>query len=274
MDYDAQLAEIVENKTFLEQITGQPIRFLAWPFGERNESAIQAAAAAGIVGAFGLGGAAADLFALDPYQIPASRCSSTTTWRSSRRRWRGSRERLSAAGCWLFSPASSRLEKAAFMSAESTPVVRPGVRVVVIDDAERVLLFASMGDDGRRFWHPPGGGSEPGESAEETARRELREETEPTDVVLDRELWRRRAVVSWGVAYDCRERWFLARVAAFAVDTSGFSIEERAMIVGHRWWTLEDLEESMDRLVPDHLAALIRGLLDEGPPEQPIDIGI
>jgi peptidoglycan/xylan/chitin deacetylase (PgdA/CDA1 family) len=70
MDYETQLAEILENKSYLEQITGQPIRFLAWPFGERNESAMQAAAAAGIVGAFGLGGTAADLFALDPYQIP------------------------------------------------------------------------------------------------------------------------------------------------------------------------------------------------------------
>ncbi|MBW3631813.1 MAG: polysaccharide deacetylase family protein, partial [Chloroflexi bacterium] len=70
MDYESQLAEIVQNKTYLEQITGQPIRFLAWPFGESNESAVQAAAAAGIVGAFGLGGTAADLSAINPYQVP------------------------------------------------------------------------------------------------------------------------------------------------------------------------------------------------------------
>ena len=70
LDYESQLAEIVQNKTYLEQITGQPIRFLAWPFGESNESAVQAAAAAGIFGAFGLDGAAADLGAINPYQIP------------------------------------------------------------------------------------------------------------------------------------------------------------------------------------------------------------
>lgn len=153
-------------------------------------------------------------------------------------------------------------------------VVRPGVRVVVVDDAERVLLFASTGEDGRRFWYPPGGGSEPGERIEETARRELREETGLTDVVLDREVWRRHALVTWGgVTYDCRERWFLARVPAFEIDTSGFTAEERSAIIDYRWWTLDELEETTDRLVPDELAKLLRGVIREQPPERSIDIG-
>jgi peptidoglycan/xylan/chitin deacetylase (PgdA/CDA1 family) len=70
MEYEAQLAEIVQNKAYLEQITGRPVRFLAWPFAERNESAVQAAQAAGIVAAFGLGGTPAYVGAIDPYHIP------------------------------------------------------------------------------------------------------------------------------------------------------------------------------------------------------------
>jgi peptidoglycan/xylan/chitin deacetylase (PgdA/CDA1 family) len=70
LDYEGQLAEISENKSYLEAITGQPVHFLAWPFGDRNESAVQAAAAAGILGAFGLGGTAASLLTIDPYHIP------------------------------------------------------------------------------------------------------------------------------------------------------------------------------------------------------------
>jgi peptidoglycan/xylan/chitin deacetylase (PgdA/CDA1 family) len=70
LDYEGQLAEIAENKTYLEAITGQPVHFLAWPFGDRNDSAVQAASAAGILGAFGLGGVTVDLLAIDPYHIP------------------------------------------------------------------------------------------------------------------------------------------------------------------------------------------------------------
>lgn len=70
MDYESQLAEIAQNKAYLEQITGQPVRFLAWPFGSYDATSVQAAAAAGIVAAVALGGTAANTGALDPYAIP------------------------------------------------------------------------------------------------------------------------------------------------------------------------------------------------------------
>ena len=70
LDYADQVAEIAENRAYLEEITGQPVRFLAWPYGDVNESAIEAAEAAGIIVAFGLGGTAADLDVTDPYLIP------------------------------------------------------------------------------------------------------------------------------------------------------------------------------------------------------------
>jgi hypothetical protein len=54
----------------LEEVTGKPVRFLAWPYGDVNESAIEAAEAAGIVLAFGLGGTAAGLDVVDRYTIP------------------------------------------------------------------------------------------------------------------------------------------------------------------------------------------------------------
>jgi 8-oxo-dGTP pyrophosphatase MutT (NUDIX family) len=152
--------------------------------------------------------------------------------------------------------------------------VRPGARVLVLDGADRVLLFASVDDDGRRFWYPPGGGSEPGETAEETARRELWEETGLRDVELGAEIWRRRGLASWGgVTYDCRERWFLARVAECRVDTRGFTEQEQRSIAVHRWWTVGELASTADRLVPDNLAELVCGLLHDGPPERPIDLG-
>ena len=59
------------------------------------------------------------------------------------------------------------------------PVVRPTARVLLLDDADRVLMFCGNdpADPGSRFWYPPGGGIEPGETPEVAARREVLEET-------------------------------------------------------------------------------------------------
>jgi peptidoglycan/xylan/chitin deacetylase (PgdA/CDA1 family) len=70
LSYEAQLAEVVENKAYLEQITGQAVQFLAWPYGDYNGSAVEVAAAAGIVGAFGLTGTGCNVYAVDPYHVP------------------------------------------------------------------------------------------------------------------------------------------------------------------------------------------------------------
>jgi hypothetical protein len=46
------------------------IRFLAWPFGVYNSSAMEAAAASSIIGAFGLNGTGCFIHAADPYHVP------------------------------------------------------------------------------------------------------------------------------------------------------------------------------------------------------------
>src|SRR3712207_4207333 len=70
LDYESQLAEIGQNVTYIEQITGQPVQFLAWPFGDHNASAIEAAVASGIIGAFGLDGTGCYLRDVNPYYVP------------------------------------------------------------------------------------------------------------------------------------------------------------------------------------------------------------
>ncbi|WP_309114365.1 NUDIX hydrolase [Saccharothrix sp.] len=54
------------------------------------------------------------------------------------------------------------------------PLILPGTSVVVTDPAGRVLLLARVDTGG---WGLPGGLMEPGESFEETGRREVEEET-------------------------------------------------------------------------------------------------
>lgn len=70
LGYDDQYAEITNNRAYLEDTTGQSVGLLAWPYGDSNASAVQAAADAGIVAAVDAGGGVADLTALDRWHIP------------------------------------------------------------------------------------------------------------------------------------------------------------------------------------------------------------
>jgi 8-oxo-dGTP pyrophosphatase MutT (NUDIX family) len=57
-------------------------------------------------------------------------------------------------------------------------VLRPAVRVVCLDQRQRLLLLRWRDPaDGSYVWEPPGGGVEPGEQPIDAARRELQEET-------------------------------------------------------------------------------------------------
>jgi len=70
LDAATQSAEIVTNQAYISEITGQPVQFLAWPFGDYGPTAVQAAKDAGILAAFGLGGAPCYVGASDVYAIP------------------------------------------------------------------------------------------------------------------------------------------------------------------------------------------------------------
>ncbi|GAA2767135.1 hypothetical protein GCM10010103_61760 [Streptomyces paradoxus] len=114
----------------------------------------------------------------------------------------------------------------------------------------------------------------PGESHEQAALRELREETGQTNVSLGPEIWQdvRGRRSGKGVACEVRQRYYVARVPAFDVDTSAFEDSERAAISGHRWWTAAGLAATSDVLRPAELPELPASLLMDGPPAQPITV--
>ncbi len=150
------------------------------------------------------------------------------------------------------------------------------MRAVVLDQDGRVLLVRFQFPDGG-LWATPGGGIEPGESEEDAIRRELSEELGLDDVELGPVVWTREHVVPFiGGRWDGQaERYYLVRVAAFEPRPRLSWAELNAeYVTAIRWWTLAELEASDETFAPRRLAGLVRALLVEGAPAEPIDTGV
>lgn len=153
--------------------------------------------------------------------------------------------------------------------------LRPAVRAVVLDDAERVLLVRFDWPD-KSVWAPPGGGLERDETHEDAIRRELAEECGLRDFELGPWIWTRAhwfaGIPGWG---GQEERLYLVRTTTFE-PTPDWSRDELAAegIGGTRWWEPSELEASDELFAPRRLSALLSRLRQEGPPADPINVGV
>jgi 8-oxo-dGTP pyrophosphatase MutT (NUDIX family) len=145
---------------------------------------------------------------------------------------------------------------------------RRAARVVLLDPGGRVLLFEGFDParPGEPFWFTPGGGAEDGEDAKAAAVRELAEETglrlPPEELVGP--VWRRQAAFSFdGAGFAADEEFFVVRAERIEVDTSGFTGLEASTVVGHRWWSADELRDTGATVYPRELGARL-GELPEG----------
>jgi 8-oxo-dGTP pyrophosphatase MutT (NUDIX family) len=161
--------------------------------------------------------------------------------------------------------------------AEHVPEARVAARGIVLDPEDRILLVMFRSPEtGETWWATPGGGLDAGEPHEEGLRRELLEEAGIRVDEIGPCVWVREHVFEWGGRLLRQtERYFLVRVDSTEIAPQ-LTAEQLASQGLHevRWWSLRELDEADETFAPSRLPALLRELLEQGPPAEPIDAGV
>ena len=139
--------------------------------------------------------------------------------------------------------------------AERPRQQRRTARVLLIDDHDRILLFADSdpGIPGSGWWITPGGGIDPGESDLDAAVRELEEETGirvPPSALVGPILVRPVVHGYTDVVIDQEDVFFASWVPAFEVSDAGYTAEERRTMTASCWWTREELAATTEEVWP------------------------
>ena len=155
--------------------------------------------------------------------------------------------------------------------------IRPAARAIVIDPDDRILLVR-FEFPGRTLWATPGGGIEPGRDsragASPRARRgggsdRSRDRARRLDAAPHHPL-HRRPVGRAARAVPPRPHGRHSRLQ----PRHSWEQLNAEHVFELRWWTPGELGESEEGFAPTRLAELVQMLLRDGPPAEPIDVGV
>lgn len=167
------------------------------------------------------------------------------------------------------------------LGANDLPL-RQAVRGLMIDRQDRIAMVKLdlPGNDDRPNWVGwvlPGGGIEPGEDHVEALRRELHEETGLVDAFIGPVVCHRRHVGTRIAAGYGGQTEAIYLVPCHDHELTPLFTEEQLRaehVVDYRWFTLDELRDCAETIVPGRLPALVEQVLEYGGSVDPMMIDV
>ena len=147
--------------------------------------------------------------------------------------------------------------------------LRKAVRGLILDAKKRVLLIQMKSDPTKSdqkhltsFWLTPGGKIEADESLETGLLREIKEEVGFSNVQIKEYLLDEERTAHWG-NYPCRlyNRYFFVYSEETEVSRDFLIDYEKELIIGYKWWSLDELLETDEIIYPKWLSQKLEAYL-------------
>ncbi len=143
---------------------------------------------------------------------------------------------------------------------------RNAVRALLISPEIEILMMQIRNPETAHcFWITPGGGLFEKETPETGLRRELAEEVGLQNFTLGPLVWKRQHTFNWaGTRYCQREHIYAVRTERFVpIITDAY---EADFVEQFCWWTLPDIERSVEDFTPRSIVEIVRNYIENGPP--------
>ena len=153
-------------------------------------------------------------------------------------------------------------------------IERQAIRAILLTPEREVLLMRIQPPEGSEgFWITPGGGLEPGETAEAGLRRELREELGLEHFEVGPLLWLRQHTFNWAKKrIRQREQYHIIHVSRFEPRMS--DAVELKILDKFQWWSMTELGRAKERVTPLSLAQIVARYISQGPPCELLEVEV
>lgn len=176
-----------------------------------------------------------------------------------------------------------RLALERLLNMQSSFPEHHSVRVVLLNERNELLLMKAEdprtteidGTYNGPFWFLIGGQIEEGESVEDTAFREICEETglEKEQIKLGPVVWYGDFnLVLSGQKRTMKQKFIVARTACSDVSLDSLTSEEQKVVKKLEWFSLERLRKTQEIVYPVGLEDFLRPLIDGVYPKNPMKI--